>query len=296
MLTDPVLSPVEARLAVLGHPIAHSRSPQIHRAAYAALGLPWQYTAVRVDVPGLAGFLASRGPEWRGFSVTMPLKEEAFRLAAVRDPLAEDSGVVNTLLRVLGGREPRWAGFNTDVPGLARALTTNGLDVTRTVVLGAGATAISALLAARQLGAERVVVLARRASAANELAERFDGTVAASGRPTLRVSAGRLDDDRVATEAQATAVISTLPGPAGADLDLATSLTSVPLFDVAYDPWPSPLARRWQALGTQAFAGLDMLVEQALVQVRIFTQGDPALPVTDEARVLAEMRAAGVGR
>ena len=292
-----------ARLAVLGHPIAHSRSPRIHRAAYTQLGLPWHYTAVRIGEAGLERFLATRGEEWRGFSVTMPLKTEAHRLSTVLDPVARESGVVNTLFRLVGGGDaPSWAGFNTDVAGLAAALRTSGMRLSRTLILGAGATAVSAILAARQLGAERVTVLARRPQAAMALAERFDGSRAdsAGSRGSFRVLGYGWADpesgESVRAEvAAATAVISTLPGDAGERIALPAGLNSVPLFDVAYDPWPSPLAERWKATGGEAHAGIDMLVEQALAQVRIFVGGDPAFSLTDEARLLATMRDAGVG-
>lgn len=265
-----------AQLAVLGFPIAHSRSPRIHRAAYEVLGVPWRYSAVRCGVEGLAGFLASRGPEWLGLSLTMPLKEEAWRLADTLDPLARESGVVNTLRhRADGG----WDGFNTDVAGLAAALLNDGLDASRTIVVGTGATAVSAVLAARQLGAAQIWVAGRNAAAATAIAERFDCT------PTP------LDDPGLA-RADATLVIATLPGPAGAAVALPSALHEVPLFDVAYEPWPSPLARRWSAAGGAAHPGTDMLVEQAIVQVRIFRDGAPGAKLPGEAEVRAAMRAA----
>lgn len=278
-------SPAPSRLAVLGTPILHSKSPAIHGAAYRALGLPWRYDAFDLDWPGLGEFLAGLGPEWRGLSLTMPLKEEAARLAAVVDPIAAESGVVNTLLRLADdpSGSPRWAGFNTDVAGLARAMRRAGLDARDTVVLGAGATAVSAILAARSLGAERIAVAARRPEAAAALAERFGYGVSA-------ISLGE------APEFAPTLVISTLPGPGGEAVQLPGSLLAVPLFDVAYDPWPSPLAARWRAAGGVAHAGLDMLVEQALVQVRVFLNGDPDTPLSHEEDVLAEMRAASVER
>lgn len=286
------LQPGHAHLAVLGSPIGHSRSPRIHRAAYEVLGLPWTYDAVECAEDQLEGWLAARGPEWRGLSLTMPLKEEAFRLATVRDPVAEESGVANTLLRVVGGR---WAAFNTDVAGLAAALREGDFDTRRTVVLGAGATAVSAVLAARSLGAESVTVLARRAEAAQALAARFDAT----GSAPFTVRGAALGEGNAAQGApeggEPTAVISTLPGPAGAAVEVPAVLTGAPLFDVAYDPWPSPLAARWREAGGDAQGGIGMLVHQALVQLRIFLGGDPGTPFAGEAEALAAMRRAVVG-
>lgn len=278
------------RLAVLGSPIAHSKSPAVHTAAYAELGLDWAYDRTELQAEELEEYLASRDAAWRGFSLTMPLKEAAHRLAAVLDPVAAESGVVNTLLRIASGVDgaPRWAGFNTDVPGLAAAIGAAGLDPARTVVLGAGATAVSALLAARRLGARSVTIAARRPAAAELLVERFDGTEEPGGSP-LRVLARGLT---APLPADTTLVVSTLPGPAGGDLPLTAGMGGAPLFDVAYDPWPSPLAERWREAGGAAHPGTDMLVEQALLQVRIFRGGDPGIPLPEEPTVLAAMRAA----
>ncbi len=270
------------QLAVLGSPIGHSLSPRIHRAAYTVLGLDWRYSAVRCGEAGLGAFLAGRGPEWRGLSLTMPLKEEAFRLATSLDPIARESGVVNTLRhRDDGG----WDGFNTDVAGLAHAIDAANLDAARTVVLGTGATAVSAVLAARQLGARELHVVGRRPEAAIALAQRFDGS------SDMHCAGMGLSDPEL-REWQPTLTISTLPGPAGTSLDLPDTLHAAPLFDVAYDPWPSPLARRHERAGGRSLPGTDMLVEQAIVQIRIFSGGDPTIPLAEESAVRAAMRAA----
>ncbi len=295
-----------SRLAVLGRPIAHSRSPRIHAAAYAQLGLPWSYEAIECGEAELAGLLGGLDEGWRGLSLTMPLKEEARRLSTVLDPVADESGVVNTLLRLSG--ESGWAGFNTDVAGLAGALRNAGLDASRTVVLGAGATAVSAILAARRLGARHIEVVARRIPAISELVGRFGGSRETEESEALHMSgtplehlAVTLQEDAAIIDAETpfawrpTLVISTLPGPATREIELPAALMRVPLFDVAYDPWPSPLAERWRAAGGVAHSGLSMLVEQALAQVRIFVNGDPGIPLADEQAVLAAMRDAGVG-
>ncbi|TDP90195.1 shikimate dehydrogenase [Leucobacter luti] len=266
------------QLAVLGLPISHSLSPRIHRAAYAQLGLPWRYSAVRCAAAELGTFLAGRGPEWRGLSVTMPLKEEAHRLARSLDPVAESSGVVNTLARRADGRG--WDGYNTDVAGLAAAIRDAGLDAARTLVIGTGATAVSAVLAAQQLGAAQLWVAGRRRTAAHAIARRFGAT---DGIDLADAELRRLP---------ATLVISTLPGPAGHQASIPAELTAVPLFDVAYDPWPSPLAERWRAAGGTAHPGTAMLIEQAIVQVRIFRSGDPTTLLPDESAVRAAMRGA----
>lgn len=293
-MTDSRLQlPRAAQLAVLGSPIAHSKSPQIHAAAYRELGLEWEYGRVELRADELAGHLSGLGEEWRGLSLTMPLKEEARRLSAVLDPVALSSGVVNTLLRVAGsGATAAWAGFNTDVGGLASAIRREGLDATRTEVFGAGATAVSAVLAARMLGATHVTVLARRREAARALAERFNGT-SEPGGPRIRVTSGNLYTEDAHRD-PSSLIISTLPGDQ-ISWQRVGAIAKAPTFDVAYDPWPSALAQLTEEAGGVAYSGVSMLIEQALLQIRIFVNGDPSLALDRESDVRESMyRAVGL--
>ncbi|MDI6911217.1 MAG: shikimate dehydrogenase, partial [Nocardioides sp.] len=139
------------RCAVLGDPIAHSLSPALHRAGYAALGLDWSYDAVRVPEDGLDRFLAGLGPEWRGLSLTMPLKRRALAIAPGVTDRARLAGGVNTL--VLEGGAVVLAD-NTDLPGAVAAVRERyDGPVTCGTVLGGGATAAATGLALVELGA-----------------------------------------------------------------------------------------------------------------------------------------------
>lgn len=267
------------RLAVWGYPIDHSRSPQLHAAAYRALGLDWSFVRRRVDAAGFGAALSGLDASWRGLALTMPLKESAWREAASRDRHAELTGAVNTLL--LAGDAPRPRGFNTDVGGIIRALAESGLDgAERVRILGAGATAASALVAVAESGAQGVQVVARRP----ERAGRLEDLGRRAGVPVDAVGFDEVDDTADLT-------IATLPG--GAALDDAQLVrlagTGGPLFDVAYDPWPSPLARRWEG---PVVTGLGMLLHQAVLQVRIFVSGERDEPLPGEDGVVAAMREA----
>ncbi|MCU1533947.1 MAG: shikimate dehydrogenase [Glaciihabitans sp.] len=275
------------RLAVLGSPISHSKSPLLHRAAYAALSLDWQYEAVEVTGATLPGFLASRDESWRGLSLTMPLKRDVLPLLDETDAVAATTGGANTVLfDVDPAGNRRLRGFNTDVFGIRRAFTEVGVDSLRFVhVLGAGATAASVIAAAAALGATRATVYARNPEKAHPLrlvGERLGVEIDVQPWGTSE-GPGEAPD----------AVISTLPG--GAEIDLAFAgpirARSV-LFDVSYDPWPSPLASAWLEVGGRVISGLDMLVLQALAQVRIFVSGDPEQALPNESAVLAAMRSA----
>lgn len=270
-----------SNLAVLGSPIAHSQSPAIHTAAYRALGLPWQYQAIEVVPDALAGFLASRDASWRGLSLTMPLKRDVLPLLDRIDPVAELVGGANTVLLDDSGR----SGFNTDVPGAVRALREAGVAQVRFGrILGSGATAASVLAALAELGAQQVFVSARTPANAQPLAvlaERLGVELAI--HPW-----GMMDRSLRAPEV----IVSTVPGGAsGISFAEPIRARSV-LFEVAYDPWPTALVSEWQQAGGTVVHGLELLLWQAVVQVRIFLHGDPGTPLPGEDDVVAAMRAA----
>ncbi|MEI6109044.1 MAG: shikimate dehydrogenase, partial [Actinomycetes bacterium] len=132
-----------SKAAVLGSPISHSLSPVLHRAAYEALGLPHTYEAIEIDESQLAEFVKSLDENWLGLSLTMPLKEVAFQVAHTIDETARLSGSINTLIFA-----DQISAHNTDVLGIMDSLTEFGIGSPRSaIMLGAGATARSALLA-----------------------------------------------------------------------------------------------------------------------------------------------------
>lgn len=268
-------------LAVLGSPIAHSRSPRLHAAAYGVLGLPWTYSAVEVVEGSLGAFINTCDATWRGLSLTMPLKREVLPMLASRSELVETVGAANT---VLFDDDLAMHGFNTDVAGIIDALADHGVTGLESVqILGGGATAASVLAAVALLGATRAVVSARdpeRASGLEPLASRLGIELT-----TRRLGIG----DRSLTVPSA--VISTLPGGVdhGAAFPEAVRQQAV-LLDVAYEPWPSGLAAAWSEVGGTVVSGLEMLLHQAIGQVRIFVTGEEGGALPDEDRVIAAMR------
>jgi shikimate dehydrogenase len=294
--SNPIPPATATRLAVLGSPISHSQSPALHTAAYRVLGLDWTYEARDVGATELVGFIASLDSSWRGLSLTMPLKQAVLPLVSDLDRVAALTNAANTVL-FRGGSAGTDAGrslsgFNTDVAGLVRALAeVRVTGVTHATILGAGATASSALAAAAELGAEGVEVVLRTRAKAAHLVE--------LGR-TLGLVVTVAGFDSLGADRPSELVFSTLPG--GTDLAnvIPGGTVDVPeavrrraiLFDVSYAPWPSALARSWMDAGGQVLSGLAMLLHQALVQVRIFVSGDPFEPLPREDEVLEAMRAA----
>ncbi|WP_040867587.1 shikimate dehydrogenase [Nocardia exalbida] len=264
------------KAAVLGKPIAHSRSPQLHLAAYRALGLDWSYERIECSAEQLPGLVDGLGPEWVGLSVTMPGKEAALAYAHERTERAVLAGSANTLVRTGAG----WLADCTDVDGVLGALRGAGAgELAEGVVLGAGGTARPALLALSELGAKSVTVVARdanRARGALELAERL-GMVAA----LAAFEAGPLEGICAA----AGAVISTVPATAAAVVAPAVAEAPVVL-DAIYNPWPTPLAEAVWRAGHTVVSGLEMLLNQAYGQVELFT-GQPA-PRAEMAAALDE--------
>lgn len=255
--------------AVLGSPIAHSLSPAIHRAAYRHLGLNWRYCAHDVDEAGLPDFVAGLGPDWRGLSLTMPLKRVALELADDASPVARVVGAANTLVH----DDDRWTADNTDVPGVVATLNERGADVTASVcVWGGGATAASVLAALASMTAGQVHVHARSAARA-EPALAVAAALGLSAEPAPWTVQARCRAAGV--------LIST--APAGAvdafAAELGVDVRDRLLFDVVYDPWPTPVAAAWSAAGGAVASGLDLLVHQAVGQVRLMTGADVPVPV-----------------
>ncbi len=255
------------RAAVCGKPIGHSLSPVIHTAGFAAAGLfDWSYEAIECAEAELADLVRGLGPEWAGLSLTMPLKEVALSVAASASPMAAAIGAANTLVRRPDGG---WHADNTDVPGMVRVLTDQGLRPAPAItVLGGGGTARAALAAAARLGAAGVTVVTRRAESTAELAP----AAAALG---LRLSGVAWADAAAAFDADA--VISTVPEGAADELAAVVSWRSgAVLFDAIYEPWPTPLAVAAAAHGVHVASGLDLLLAQALGQFEQFTGVVPA--------------------
>jgi shikimate dehydrogenase len=267
------------RAAVLGSPVGHSLSPVLHGAAYKALGLTWwRYEAIECDAAGLPALLDRCGPDWAGLSLTMPLKRAVLPLLDRTEPLVTQVGGANTIVFAAAQR----LGYNTDVPGMVKALADHGIDGGRpagpAVIFGGGATACAALAALRDLGERSVTAAVREPARAADLA-------AAAGRLGMTVSLRPFDASALAG---ARLVISTLPASAA---DFAAQIFSrlVPaptvVFDVAYHPWPTPLAAAASKAGAVVVGGFDLLLHQAALQVELMT-GRPA-PV-------GEMRQAGL--
>jgi shikimate dehydrogenase len=270
-------------LSVLGSPIEHSKSPLIHNAAYSVLGLDWDYQRNEVRKGGLRSFVEGLDENWLGLSLTMPLKEEAAKFADSVDKAAEATGAVNTLVRTESG----WQGYNTDVFGIVQAVHSANLgELNRILIIGSGATATSAMVAIKQLApTAQVLFYARNAKTRDRLID---------AAKNLGLRAKKTSNLKRAVNAS-DLTIATLPG--GALNEDAAKLQKWRRFkpngavlDVAYQPWPSSFAQLWLNKNQPIISGLEMLLWQAVAQIRIFTSNDPAQPLPNEVAVVEAMR------
>ncbi|MDX3381693.1 shikimate dehydrogenase [Streptomyces niveiscabiei] len=254
------------RAAVLGSPIAHSLSPVLHRAAYDALGLTeWSYDRFEVDEESLADFVAGLGAEWAGLSLTMPLKRAVIPLL---DEISETAASVETVNTLVFTEDGRKVGDNTDIPGMVAALRERGVEkVDSAAILGAGATASSALAALSRICTGEVVAYVRseaRAAEMRQWGERLD------------IEVRTADWADAAEGLRAPLVVATTPAGTTDLLSHAVPERPATLFDVLYDPWPTELAARWSMYGGAVVSGLDLLVHQAVLQVEQMTGHRPA--------------------
>ncbi|MEV8543810.1 shikimate dehydrogenase [Streptomyces sp. NPDC051572] len=277
----PVRATDARRAAVLGSPIAHSLSPVLHRAAYGELGLDnWSYDRFDVDEAALPGFFKDLGPEWAGLSLTMPLKRAVIPLL---DEISETAASVDAVNTVVVTEDGRRLGDNTDIPGMVAALREHGIEqVDSAAILGAGATASSALAALARICTGEVVAYVRseaRAAEMRQWGERLD------------VEVRTADWADAAEGLRAPLVFATTPAGTTDVLSSVVPERPATLFDVLYDPWPTDLAARWSGYGGAVVSGLDLLVHQAVLQVEQMTGCRPA-PV-DAMRRAGEKALAG---
>ncbi|WP_081655152.1 shikimate dehydrogenase [Amycolatopsis orientalis] len=257
------------RAAVLGKPVAHSLSPVLHRAAFAALGLAgWTYDRIETDAAELPGFVDGLGPEWVGLSVTMPGKRAALDYAAEVTPRAAAVGAANTLVR----RPDGWLADCTDVDGVTGALRYAGgyspSASDQAVVLGAGGTAAAAVVGLAALGVTKVRLVVREPARAAE-------TVDAAKRAGLDADVLRWSETDFSELADRTAVLVNTVPPDAVVPHLAELSRIGSVLDVIYHPWPTALAEAVERRGGRIATGLDMLLHQAFGQTEQFT-GRPA--------------------
>lgn len=274
------------KAGVAGYPIDHSLSPTLHRAAYASLDVDIDYGRYPTKAEDIGSLVGLMDETWVGLSLTMPLKQVVIEHLDFVDGLAKTVGAVNTLC--YQATNDLTVGFNTDVYGIAQAVREVGeIETPSAMILGARATASSALASCVELGIKDHITLAARNHGGPGSA------VAAASRMGLSPRLVKLSDDIVPALAGTGLLVSTLPAGVADDLAAridreAPDLSGLTLLDVIYHPWPSALVRAAENRGARIVPGWAMLLHQAVSQVRLFTNRTPDVGAMREA-LLAEL-------
>lgn len=252
------------RLAVVGDPISHSRSPAIHNAAFAALGLDGDYAARQARGPEVEQVMDElRRGELHGVNVTMPLKGVAAALVDDLSPDARRSGSVNTIVRRPDGK---LIGYSTDISAMRRLWPASAPSPI--LVLGAGGAAAAACLAA---SGRTLYVSARRPGAVAALADRLDMQLVEIPWKTAVVDV---------------VVINATPlGMRGESLPPRIVPLASALIDLAYGEATTPAVEEARGLAIRTVDGIEFLVAQAADSFRLWTGQEPPIDaMTDAAR------------
>ena len=254
-----------ARLGVVGWPVAHSRSPAMHNAAFAARGLRgWRYQLLPVPPDLFAETVAALGPAgFLGVNVTIPHKEAALRIAHAAAPAAREIGAANTLTFTADGRVEA---ENTDAPGFLAALPRSPAGMTA-MVLGAGGSARAVAWALCDAGAERVSVWNRTPERARALASELG--VTAVKRP---VAADLLVNCTAVGLEDSASLDASLKQLQVSNDDLTEYRF---LVDLVYRQDETPLLREARRQGAVTVSGLEVLVRQGALSFERWT-GEPA--------------------
>ncbi|WP_439534371.1 shikimate dehydrogenase [Polymorphobacter sp.] len=246
---------------VIGWPVAHSKSPLIHRFWLQALGVDGDYSRFPIAPERVGAFVrALPAMGLRGVNVTVPHKLAVMAHLDRIDEAAERVGAVNT---VLVGDDGRISGTNTDVDGICEPLCGHDLHGRTMVVLGTGGAARAAVAAAVRLGAGSVTVMARTADKGRALLE-------AAGQPgiVLPFDAPLPAGTDIGLVFNATTLGMT--GQPSLTVDLGSLPADALVFDAVYVPLETPLLADARARGLTAIDGLSMLIGQAATAFELF--------------------------
>ena len=243
--------------AVLGSPISHSLSPQLHMSAYKHLDISGNYGSFDVPAGSLRDFLKDKASGWTGFSLTMPLKEEVLSVAEVIDPLVQRIQSGNTLVR----QGNSWSLHSTDVGGFQSAWGYQNPSKPKSVlIVGSGATARAAAAAFDDEGTAISVI--------HRNTDREESMRASVNLCSMKFLPWQFSNDFYESDL----IINTTPK---AVLDsFAEEISHKPkgtFFDVIYNPWPTQFANAWANSGSTVISGLDLLIAQGIEQIKLFS-------------------------
>jgi shikimate dehydrogenase len=245
--------------AVLGSPISHSLSPQLHNIAYDFLKINAEYTRYEVQSGDLPKFLALH-PELNSLSLTMPLKEEALKITDAISPISNQIKSGNTLSK----KDGKWSLTSTDVEGFLMALAANNVKLSESIViLGSGATAravAAAIDSDKSIQSRQIHIVHRNP-------DRESGMRLAA--PSSELIFHSWDSSKLLNEVSL--VVNTSPAGAADVFCADLSKPAGVYFEALYNPWPTALLKKFNDLGQQTIDGIELLVHQGISQIEIFS-------------------------
>lgn len=262
-------------LGVVGWPLETTFSPPMQRAALQHVGLQWRYDAIPIPPEGFPTFFRRAAGVMRGFNVTMPHKPAAQRLCSVLDGLAASSGAVNTVVFSKSATGQVAEGYNTDGPGLLKALehrcgfTARGSSV---LILGSGGAAAGCTAALARAGAHRLTVASRTAAHADELISKMQPMFEEAQWAALPLGQS---DALIPRVAEADLVVNCIPeeGAAAIASWVAQPAQTPKVFcDLSYSAHPGALFASCQAAGFAVVPGLEVLLWQGVFAFELFTE------------------------
>jgi len=260
----------QSTVGLIGWPVEHSRSPAMHNAAFAALGLDWRYILLPTPTDQVEAAVARiRSGELQGANVTIPHKQAVMPFLDEIDPAAQDVGAVNTIVK----RADRLIGFNTDTLGFRRALLETGIDVKDQpcAILGAGGSARAVLYVLRELGA-RITIYARDVEKARVV------------HTDWRSLSGLNEIDQ-----ETKLIVNTTPVGLSPNVDASPWPEDVPfpkqalIFDLLNNPARTKFMRQAERAGLRAVNGWNMLVYQGVAAFEKWTGIEPPVDVMKHA-------------
>jgi shikimate dehydrogenase len=311
--------PSAVTVGLIGWPVEHSRSPAMHNAAFAALGLDWRYILLPTPPDQIEAVVARiRSGELQGANVTIPHKQAVMPLLDEIDPAAQAVGAVNTIVK----QSARLIGFNTDTLGFKRSLIETGVEVNDQpcAVLGAGGSARAVVYVLRELGAH-VTVYARDVAKAQAMLNSLTvpslsiecHSEARSAEESLPLIGNPVDDhgdsslpakrvaqndtiDRVSQLTQlsdidptTSLIVNTTPVGLSPNADASLWSDDVPfpkqvlIFDLLNNPTITRLMKQAAQAGLRAVNGWDMLVYQGAAAFEKWTGVEPPVDVMKQA-------------
>ncbi|WP_076068965.1 shikimate dehydrogenase [Sphingomonas montana] len=260
---------------VIGDPIAHSKSPIIHRFWLQALGIEADYVATRVTADGLAAHFRLRrdDPDWRGSNVTLPHKQAVFDVVDDRAGLKTTLGALNC---VFGDADGGLVGTNTDAGGFLEPLDDVPLEGKAVAVVGAGGAARAVLLALASRDVGSVTLLNRTPDKGRALLNQFG----------LQGDAVPLDTALPPVDLLVNASSLGMVGQPPLALDLTPLPAGAIVYDIVYAPLETPLLAAARARGLTTIDGLTMLIGQAALAFEIFFEAHAPRDRDAELRAL----------